>query len=255
MPNHLAPHDRLLRTIMAKPKVIKEFFNGYLPIDIKSQLDLDSIQLQSESFLDDQLRTQATDLLYKTRFGKKSGYLYLLIEHQSMANKLLAFRLLKYIMAIMEYHLEISKDKQLPIVYPIVLYNGKKSYNYSTDIFDLFGDQRELAANIFCQPYQLLDLQQVTDKKLKNHLWFGVLARLMKHIYSTELSEIKKQNDWEHIYAIAEQYRAKGRAEAMYTMAIKLLKISMPIDQIAQLTEISKDQLQILQAKLSKQYH
>ena len=81
MAKHLSPHDRILRSTMAKPQVIKEFFNGYLPAEIKKHIDINSIQLQKESFINDKLRMQITDLLYTAKFGNEQGYLYLLIEH------------------------------------------------------------------------------------------------------------------------------------------------------------------------------
>ena len=95
-------------------------FANYLPEHIKTQVDIKSIQLQKESFIDDKLRMQITDLLYTAQFGKQQGYLYLLIEHQSVPDKLMAFRVLKYKIAIMEHHLKITNSKQLPIIYPYV---------------------------------------------------------------------------------------------------------------------------------------
>ena len=213
MTKHLSPHDRLVRTIMGKPKVIKEFFNNYLPTHIKSVVNLDSIKLQKESFIDDKLRLQITDLLYTAQFGMRQGYLYLLIEHASSPNKHLSFRLLKYKIAIMDHHLKITGDKYLPVVYPLILYSGKRPFNYSTDIFDLFGDQRRLAEDILYKPYQLVDLRLISDEELKTQLWFGVMARIMKYIYSKDilpyfksvildLRNIQKNGDSDYIYNI-----------------------------------------------------
>ena len=70
MAKHLSPHDRVLRSTMAQPQVIKEFFSNYLPANIKKEIDLDSIQLQKDSFIDDKLRMQITDLLYTAQFGQ-----------------------------------------------------------------------------------------------------------------------------------------------------------------------------------------
>lgn len=54
--------------MLAKPKVAKEFFAGHLPMHIKSEIDLDSLKLQKESFVDDKLKMQITDLLYSAQF-------------------------------------------------------------------------------------------------------------------------------------------------------------------------------------------
>ena len=63
---------------------------------------------------------------------------------------------------------------------------GDKSYNHSTDLFDLFGDNKKLAQETFLQPYKLIDLSKIPDDKLKEFLRYGVLARTMKHVYKKD---------------------------------------------------------------------
>ena len=189
--SHLTPHDRFFRTMMANPKIIGEFFEQNLPKNIKSVIDFATIQLQKNSFIDDKLRMQITDLLYSTKFNNSPGYLYILIEHQSTPLKLMPFRVLKYIIAIMEHHLNTTKEDELPIVYPLIFYTGDKSYNYSTDIFDLFRN-KELAQDILYKPYQLVDLSKISDDELKEYLRYGVIARTMKHIYQRDFLPILK---------------------------------------------------------------
>jgi len=208
----LNPHDRFFRTMMTEPKVIREFFEQNLPSNIKSVIDYATIQLQKESFIDDKLKLQITDLLYSAEFSGKIGYLYLLVEHQSTPDRLMAFRILKYIVAIMEHHVKQTKAGKLgklPIVYPMIFYTGNKSYNYSTDLFDLFGskEERELAKDILWQPYRLIDLSKISDEKLKEFLRYGVIARTMKHIYQRDFLPILKDiiKDLRDIEAIGEK--------------------------------------------------
>lgn len=213
MSNYLSPHDRLLRSMMAKPKVVKEFFSNYLPVHIKDCINLDSIKLQKESFIDDKLRMQITDLLYSAQFGQRQGYLYLLVEHQSTPDKLMAFRILKYKVAIFEHHMKTAGSKTLPVVVPLILYSGKRPYNYSTNIFDLFGSQKALAEDVLYKPYQLVDLQKIPDEEFRAQLWFGVMARMMKYIHDkdvlphfkavmSKLKDIEIQGDSDYTYKI-----------------------------------------------------
>lgn len=184
--NHLTPHDRFFRAIMVDPKIAREFFEQNLPADIKAVIDFASIQLQNESHIDDKLKLQVTDLLYYAEFSGKPGYIYVLVEHQANPHKLMAFRLIKYMIAIMEDHLKKTGDDILPVIYPCIFYTGNRKYNYSTDIFDLFGGNKELARSILLQPYQLIDLSKISDEKLKEFLRYGVMARTMKHIYEKD---------------------------------------------------------------------
>src|SRR3990167_7952036 len=159
--NNLSYHDRFTRSLMTNPKVIQEFFHKNLPDSLRELIDFSSIHLQKESHINDKLNSQIIDLLYKADFNGKPGFLYLLIEHASKPHPLLPFRLLKYMIGVMEDHLKVTKAKELPLVYPLILYTGKRPYTHTLDLFDLFPEkEREIAKQTLFSPYHLIDLTQ-----------------------------------------------------------------------------------------------
>ena len=205
------PHDHYFRGMMSDPKIIREFFEQNLPAHIRAVINYDTIYPQKDSFVDDHLRLQIADILYSAEFSGKAGYLYLLLEHQSTPCELMAFRTLKYMIAIMDSHLKKTGTNRLPVIYPIIIYNGWKDYKYSTDIFDLFGDDKELAKDILWKPYQLVDLSKIPDEKLKASIRYGIVAYTMKHIHNknflpilksiiNELKPIEEHDDMDYIY-------------------------------------------------------
>jgi predicted transposase/invertase (TIGR01784 family) len=181
------PPDRFFKSVMSNPKTTKEFFEQHLPANIRSSINLDTINYKNESYIDSELRLQLVDVLYSAEFNGKAGYLYLLIEHQSNPQELMPLRILKYMVAIMEDHIKKTETNTLPIVYPMILYSGWKNYNYSTDLFDLFGENKELAQDIFWRPYKLIDLSKISDDELTSSIWFGVAAYVMKHVFEKDL--------------------------------------------------------------------
>ncbi|MBX9621522.1 MAG: Rpn family recombination-promoting nuclease/putative transposase [Alphaproteobacteria bacterium] len=167
---------------------MKSFFIRYLPDHVRENIDLSSIQLQRESYIDDKLKSQIIDLLYKVDFNGKPGFLYLLIEHASQSHPLLSFRLLKYMMGVMEDHLRTTKKKELPLVYPLVLYIGKRPYTHTLNLFDLFPEEeRKLVKQTLFSPYNLIDLTQNSDEELRKYLWYGTMARILKHIHDANI--------------------------------------------------------------------
>lgn len=190
--NLTTPHDRFFRSMMSEPKVIREFFEKNLPANIRAVIDFDTIQPQKDSFISDKLKLQIADVLYSAEFDGQLGYLYLLIEHQSTPEELMPFRVLQYMVSIMDHHLTKTGKNRLPVVYPMIFYNGWKPYNYSTNLFDLFGDKKELAEDILWKPCQLIDLSKIPDDKLKDYLFYGVVAYVMKHIYEKDLLPVLK---------------------------------------------------------------
>lgn len=192
MPKINNPHDHYFRSSMSDLRVAKEFFQTHLPESILSIIDLNALRLQKASFVDENLRELMADMLYAVNFNQELGYLYVLVEHQS-PDRLMAFRLRRYIFRIMSEHLKKKKTTTLPIVIPLVFYNGKKPYPYSTDVFDLFGEHKALARETLLQPFHLIDVTQIPDEDLKKLQWAGVMEFVQKHIFDKDFIPILKE--------------------------------------------------------------
>lgn len=180
-------HDKFVRTAMADLRVAREFFALHLPDEIKQMTDLENIKLQPRSHIDDIRRESTVDILYKTTLAGHEAYLYLLLEHQSTPDELMAFRMLKYICNIIDQHLRITQKKLLPLVYPMVIYHADMPYPYSTDIIDIVDAPRDLVNRYFLKPFQLIDLGQIEDRQLKKHAWVGVMEFALKHIFARDI--------------------------------------------------------------------
>ena len=56
--NNVKPHDHFFRASMAEQKVAREFFETHLPDNIKRIVDLNSLQLQHDSYVSDDLQEE-----------------------------------------------------------------------------------------------------------------------------------------------------------------------------------------------------
>ena len=100
--------------------------------------------------------------------------------------------MLKYSLGVIDHHLKKTNDHKLPLVYSLILYSGQKPFPYSTDVFDLFGKEKDRARSVFLQPYRLIDLTQVPDEILRDYYWFGAAALISKHIHDPDILPIFK---------------------------------------------------------------
>ncbi|MCD6046808.1 MAG: hypothetical protein K0S08_455 [Gammaproteobacteria bacterium] len=66
-------------------------------------------------------------------------------------------------------------------MFPLIFYNGEKPYLYSTDLFSLFGKNRDIAQSCLLGPYTLINLAKVPDDEIKRHQWVGLMEMVMKH--------------------------------------------------------------------------
>ncbi|WP_410521521.1 Rpn family recombination-promoting nuclease/putative transposase [Candidatus Tisiphia endosymbiont of Metellina segmentata] len=179
---------------MENPLVSHEFFDTHLPKHIKDLVDFPSLKMDNTTFVEPNLRNTISDVLFYTKFGKQDGYLYLLVEHQSSPDHFMAFRLFKYMLNICDRYLtEHPKTKTLPLVYPLIFFNGTGKYKVSRNLWGLFDDSK-FVRDIWANDYQLVNVHDIADEELKKRAWSGILEFFMKHIKKRNL--LKK---WQEI--------------------------------------------------------
>jgi predicted transposase/invertase (TIGR01784 family) len=79
---------------MSDKRVAREFFEAHLPEDLRNLADLNKLELEPGSYIDDVRQESITDMLFKTQIDGHLAYLYLTVEHQSRPDSLMPFRIL-----------------------------------------------------------------------------------------------------------------------------------------------------------------
>ncbi|NXZ89526.1 Rpn family recombination-promoting nuclease/putative transposase [Serratia fonticola] len=188
--NTPTPHDATFRQFLTQPEVARDFMELHLPAELRAICDLNTLKLESGSFVEDNLRQYFSDMLYslKTTAGD-DGYVHVLIEHQSTPDQHMAFRLIRYAVAAMQRHLE-EGHKKLPLVIPMLFYTGKRSpYPYSTRWLDEFANP-ELAGKLYSAAFPLIDVTVIPDDEIAGHRSMAALTLLQKHIHHRDLAEL-----------------------------------------------------------------
>ncbi|MCK7068969.1 Rpn family recombination-promoting nuclease/putative transposase [Enterobacter bugandensis] len=188
--NTPTPHDAAFRQFLANPDVARDFMQIHLPAKLQALCDLSSLKLESGTFVEDDLRQYASDILWsmKTTSGD-DGYIHLLLEHQSSADKNMAFRQLRYAVAAMQRHLDAG-HKKLPLVIPVLFYHGNRSpYPFSTNWLDCFSNPVQ-AEKVYTTSFPLVDVTVIDDDEIMNHRRMAALTLLMKHIRHRDMMEL-----------------------------------------------------------------
>jgi len=156
------PHDAFWKANLNDPKKAKQLIETHLSKEIVKHADFATLEAKPTEFIQHNLRSMVSDVLYSVKIKGKPAYIYFLWEHMSTAEELMAFRMLLYVAEIMKWHLAQGNDK-LPLVIPCVIYHGNQSpYPYSASIFDCFEDI-ELAKQHAFQSFELIDLTTTND--------------------------------------------------------------------------------------------
>jgi predicted transposase YdaD len=65
------PHDIFFKASMRDLRIAKDFFAAHLPTDILPYAKLDTLELISSSFIDEQMQETHSDLIYRLIIGSE----------------------------------------------------------------------------------------------------------------------------------------------------------------------------------------
>ena len=182
-------HDGLAKKILSDPIAAQEFLNYYLPASCKSLLDLDTIKIEKESFVEEDLKQKFSDLVcsIKTK-NNQQAFVYALIEAEVSPKYWTAFKLWKYIFLLLERHKTKEKSK-LPLVIPIVLYHGNRPFTVPKNLWDLFSEP-SLAKELMGGDYQLVDIYAMPDNEIKKKAHLGMMEYFMKYVHTRDMLKL-----------------------------------------------------------------
>ncbi|QWA11266.1 Rpn family recombination-promoting nuclease/putative transposase [Sodalis ligni] len=181
------PHDSLFKKFFSDASVVNDFLQIHLPPALREICDFGTLAISSGSFVENNFSTRYSDMLYSMHTSEGEGYVYCLIEHQSSADEMMAFRLLRYSIAAMHHHLE-QGHKKLPLVIPLLFYHGRQSpYPYSTLWLDCFHNP-DVAQMLYCQAFPLVDITVIPDNEIKTHRKVALLDFVQKHIRARDIN-------------------------------------------------------------------
>ncbi|EDK5263978.1 ISNCY family transposase [Salmonella enterica subsp. enterica serovar Enteritidis] len=175
-------HDPLFKLFLREPVTARDFLEAHLPEDIRSLVHLDTLRLESGSYVDEELKELHSDILYSVKMAQDERcLLYCVVEHQSTEDEMMAWRMTKYTIRAMDDHLK-KGYKTLPVVVPLLFYHGDvRPYPYSMDWLDCF-EQPELARRVFSKPWPLIDVSVLDDDDIKTHRRMALLEMVQRDI-------------------------------------------------------------------------
>ncbi|EBW6041218.1 Rpn family recombination-promoting nuclease/putative transposase [Salmonella enterica subsp. enterica serovar Infantis] len=186
-------HDGLFKLFLRESATAQDFLAAHLPQYIRSRIRLGTLKLESSSFVDHKLRELHSDVLYsvETKEGE-TGYIYCLVEHQSTADRMIAWRMMRYTLSVMDSHLK-KGNVTLPVVVPLLFYQGTvRPYPYSTDWLDCF-DSPALAREVFSRPWALVDVSVMEDRDLRSHRRAALLELVQRDIRHRDAASLLRE--------------------------------------------------------------
>jgi predicted transposase YdaD len=170
-----SPHDALFKSAFSNPENAAALFRAILPERLLEKLDLSTLTVEPGSYVDDQLASSHSDLLFSVELDARPAFLYTLLEHQSMPHVLMPLRVLKYMLRIWDRYVDDrGGGKQalpLPFIIPIVVHHGEDGWSAAVRLEELFdealAEELELGPLVPRLEFLLDDLSGLSDAELR----------------------------------------------------------------------------------------
>jgi predicted transposase/invertase (TIGR01784 family) len=132
-------HDSSYKLLFSHPQMVEDLLRGFVQEEWVRDLDFSTLEKVSGTYVSDDLRDRADDVIWKARWGENWLYIYLLIEFQSTVDPFMAVRILTYVGLLYQDLIrrkDLSPTGKLPPVFPVVLYNGTRRWDAPRDVAD-----------------------------------------------------------------------------------------------------------------------
>jgi len=185
------PHDRFFRQIWSDRSVALDFLENYLPENVLSLVDLDTLEILKDSFVEKRLREYYSDILYRVNLAGQPGFIYLLFEHKSHPYRWIHLQVQQYMLNIWNLLLKQKKNiRRLPVVLPIVVYHGKEHWGRTLRFHQIVSAPVEKLANYVPDfEYILYDLGRYSDEEIRGEVLLRAVLTLMKHIFDPDIHQ------------------------------------------------------------------
>ncbi len=187
------PHDKFFKEIFGNKENVIDFINGIFPKEITTNLDMDTLTLDKNSYIDEHLQEYFSDVVYNCMYkGKIPIKITILFEHKSYYVQYPGIQLLKYMVQTWDHEMD-QEDEDIKPIIPIVVYHGKKKWN-SKPIWKYFkGINENLKRFIPDFEYILTDLSKYSDPEIRDVLFKNALLKtallVMKNIFNQKKLE------------------------------------------------------------------
>ena len=245
-------HDSGYKKLFSNKTFFRQLMETFVHEDWVKEIDFDSCETLDKSFVSDHYKQTESDLIYRVKLKDQDLIVFILMEFQSAPDRWMALRMLNY---ISNFYMDLiesnKKQKELPPLFPIVLYNGSARWTAPVRFQDLvkqsqrfgrFGVRFEyfkLAENEYT-PEQLLGIRNIvstlflaeTDdhvERLMDELLYLFDSESDRQAVSMLINWFRmlaehdriEQQDYEKIDTI---YRDKSEARSMLIESIKKSK-------------------------------
>lgn len=233
------PHDHFFKETFGDVEVVKQFAKHYIPERFLRIIDINTLAPLKDSFVQDELVSAYSDLLFSIRIGNREGYVYFLFEHKSYPENDVALQLLGYMTEIWKQARRKENIRKLPYILPIVFYQGNQKWANVMTVNDLLGYDETNEFEVDMQPlvpnfeFLFYDFSPRSTLEIKGNEKLQAYLMLIRDILNEDIDKLIKT-----IAAIEQLLQQNMRFFEKVIIYFFTVRDEIPIERVQQkLTE------------------
>lgn len=166
-------HDVGYRHLLKTKQVFVQLLRSFVDKKWVEQIDESNVELLDKSFILPDFQEKEADLIYKMKLKNREVIFYTLMELQSTVDQQMPYRLLLYMVEVWGEFVKNSdenkvkkKDFHLPVIIPIVLYNGVGEWTVPLEFKQKLSQATIFQKQVLNFKYILLDVNRYTETEL-----------------------------------------------------------------------------------------
>jgi hypothetical protein len=216
-------HDAMFKTVFSDLALAAQELCAVLPPALVACVDWSVLTPMPTTFVDAAFRQHVSDLVFQGRFLEGGDMVFWLLAHQSAEDWWMLERVIETKgMMWASWRRQHPEARHLPVIVPVVIYNGPRPWRAPRDMHALYGLSAELGAalgpHVLSCTLIIDDLCAVDDEDLRSRrmdahgrLYLFALARAARKDFLDRLSA------WESVLRAAFD---SGGAERIFPFSI-----------------------------------
>ena len=193
------PHDKLFKATFSQPGVVASLIEDLFPSELVSEIDVQTLVLTTNSYIDNDLKEHFADLVYQCTFYNQAPFeIALLLEHKSYPDKHPHLQLLRYMLN--RWQQDAQQGQSLLPIIPVVIYHGATRWSHHSLESQMVQAHIALRRYVPEFDYILIDLSRLNDTRILNFRsqFLALSTSLLKYHNDNRHVEFVRQ----HIIAI-----------------------------------------------------
>lgn len=230
----MGQQDIAHKEFYSHPENVKDLIQGFVALDCVEQFDFSTLERDNASYTEKEKNERHDDIVWRLKWRDEWVYIYIIIEFQSDEDETMPVRIMSYL-SLLYLNLLANKNlgygvkKKLPIVLPIVLYNGKYDWNVTKNIQDIIEDTQDNSLQKYIPKLSYYLIDEIRPNANEKDSVFTGLTNSV--IATMKLQRAVSREDFnkltEELKVIFKDEKQKHRFGSFITFMLRLLSIKL----------------------------